>query len=146
MSLLKDEKTTRLDDLHRAGAEALGLYQDLEARVEDETLRAVLVPHIDAQRGLLERVAELRRETGQLPQAADPEVSHLEAAGALVRAAVLPGGTETHYVESILDAAADVDRHLGEALSLDLDGALRRLLESFQTENQAFERALRDRR
>ena len=142
MSLLKDEVTARLDDLQRAGMEALDLYQDIENRTDDETLRELLAPHIDAQRSMLERAADVRRELGQLPQVADPERAHLEAAGAFVRAMVLPGASTTHYVESLLDAAETVDRCLADALGLELDGRLRRALESFARENDAFRRAL----
>ena len=145
MSLLKDDATTRLDDLNLAGAEALGLYEDIGGRIDDASLSGLLAAQISTQRALLERIADLRRARGELPHAADPERSHLEAAEAFVRAIVLPGETETHYVESLLGAAATVGRNIDDALSLDLDGEMRALLEELGNGNAAFEAQLRSR-
>ena len=145
MSLLKDEATTRLDDLNLAAAEALGLYEDIGGRIDDKSLSGILTAQISAQRTLLERIADLRRARGELPHAADPERSHLEAAEAFVRANLLPGESSTHYVESVLDAASTVQRYVDGALSLCPDDEMRALLEELGNTNAAFEAALRSR-
>lgn len=143
MSIMKDETTARLDDLHRDGMEALGVFDDLARRIDDDDLRDLVAAHADAQRELLERIATVRRARGEMPHAGDPERSHLEAAGAVVRAALLPGRNTTHYVETLLEAARNVERHVDAALSLDLDAQLRRVLEAFRADNVAFDDALR---
>lgn len=145
MSFVKDEATSRLDDLYREGMEAVGVFEDLEERIEDVDLKGLVSAHAAAQRRLLERSADLRRARGEMPHAGDPERSHLEAAGAFVRAVLLPGETGGHYVESLLDTAAKVEKLLDDALALDLDGEMRRALESFREDNAAFLSELRKR-
>jgi len=145
VSLVKDEVTVRLDDLHREGMEAIGILDDLEERIDDADLKGLVAAHASAQRVLLERAADLRRMRGEMPHAADPERSHLEAAGAFVRAVMLPGQTSSHYIESLLDVAGKVETHPDAALELDLDAELRLLLESFRKDNAAFQEALRKR-
>ena len=145
MSLVKGEITARLDDLHREGMEAIGILEDLEERIDDADLKGLVAAHASAQRTLLERTADLRRKRGEMPHAADPERSHIEAAGAFVRAVLLPGQTSSHYVESLLDTASKVERHLDAALALDLESDMRSLLERFRNDNAAFQAALRKR-
>lgn len=145
MTLLKDDRTLRLDDLDIAASEAEALYEDLERRIDDDALRALVAEHAAAQREALGRVDEIRRARGDLPQAGDPERSHLGAAGAALRALVLPGDPAAHYVESLLDAAAKVSAALDDALAIDLDPDLRRLLTDLKDRNAAFETALRAR-
>lgn len=143
MSLLKDETTVRLDDVNRAGMEALELFEDLGEGIEDAALRTVVSAHAEAQRRLLERITALRRARGEMPQAADPERSHLEAAGAQLRAALLPGETSDRYVGSLLDAASHVEAAVDAALTLELDRELRTLLEACRSDNHRFRAALR---
>lgn len=143
MSLLKDPVTLRLDAVAATATETLGLYRDLEAVIDDQGLEALLAEQGSKQAELLQRVDELRRGRGDLPQAGDPERSHLEAAGAYLRAKLLPGETTAHYAESLLHAAAEVSARLDEALHLDLDPALRGLLEELSDTNRELERALR---
>lgn len=143
MSLFKDDATMRLDDVNLAAAEAAGLYADLLERIEDTELHRLVSNHLATQDRLVEQIADLRRNRGELPQAADPERSHLEAAGAYLRAIVLPGETIGHYVESMLDAAAAVATQIDNALSLDLDGELPGLLKEFSRVNAAYETELR---
>lgn len=145
MTLIKSEKTRRLDDLNLAGMEAMGLYEDILGHTDDDSLSRMLEAHIGSQRTLLERIVDLRRQRGELPQAADPERSHLEAAEAFIRAAVLPGETSEHYVESLLEAAGEVETHITSALALDLDAPMRALLEALRETNAAFETALQSR-
>lgn len=146
MTLVKDEATARLDDLYRSGMEAVGLFEDLDERIEDVDLKSLVAAHAAAQRRLLERTADLRRGRGEMPHAADPERSHLEAAGAFVRAMILPGQTSQHYIDSLLETAETVETHLDEALALQLDAEMRRLLESFRDDNASFQAELRRRR
>jgi|GEM_PF-2654004 hypothetical protein len=138
MSFVKDETTVRLDALHREGMEAIGTFEDLEERIDDVDLRGLVAAHAAAQRTLLERTADLRRAAGEMPHAGDPERSHLEAAGAFVRAVLLPGETSSHYVESLIDTALRVEKLLDDALALDLAAELRRALESFRADNSVF--------
>ena len=145
MTLIKDEATARLDDLHREGMEAIGVFEDIEEQIDDPDLKGLVAAHASAQRRLLQQAADLRRERGEMPHAADPERSHLEAAGAFVRAVLLPGETSGHYVESLLEAAGKVETHLDGALALDLDSKLRALLESFRDDHAAFQTELRKR-
>ncbi|HEX6992761.1 MAG TPA: hypothetical protein VF339_01305 [Gammaproteobacteria bacterium] len=145
MSFVKDEATARLDDLYREGMEAVGVFDDLAQSIDDADLENLVASHASAQRTLLERAAALRRARGEMPHAADPERSHLEAAGAFVRAVLLPGQTAAHYVETLLEAVRKVDRHLDAALALDLDAKLRRVLEALRDDNAAFDEALRKR-
>ena len=145
MSLVKDPATVRLDDLHREGMEAIGVFEDLAERIDDAGLEGLVAAHGAAQRNLLERIADLRRARGEMPHAGDPERSHLEAAGAFVRAVLLPGQTSDHYVESLLEAAGRIEEHLGAALALDLAPEVRDLLESFRRDNTDFRQALRQR-
>jgi hypothetical protein len=145
MTLIKDETTARLDDLYRTGMEAIGLFEDLEERIPDADLRARVTAHTEAQRRLLDRSAELRRARGELPHAADPERSHLEAAGTFVRAMFLPGESSEAYIDSMLEAVAEVERCLDEALKLQLAPELRHLLESFKRDSDAFRHELRAR-
>ncbi|HEX7081238.1 MAG TPA: hypothetical protein VF329_09505 [Gammaproteobacteria bacterium] len=145
MTLLKDETTARLDEVQKAGTESLGLYEDLAERIDDRALAALVRARLEEQKRLLERLAELRRERGDLPQAGDPERSHLEAAGAVVRAILLPGATTAHYVESLLGAAVETGRALDAAASLALDPETRRLLDALAASNGAFIEALRER-
>lgn len=146
MTLLKDEATVRLDDFYRSGMEAVGLFEDIETQIQDERLRSLVAEHAAAQRRVLEDTAELRRARGAMPHAADPERSHLEAAGAFVRAALSAEDDSAAYVDSLLTAADDVHRHTQHALELELAPDLRRLLESFRADNDAFRHALRARR
>ena len=142
MTLIKDEVTAKLDAVGRTGIEAIGLFEDLAGRLEDSALEEAVAAHAAAQRRLLERAADLRRARGEMPQAADPERSRLEAAGAFVRAALLPGAAPEHYVESLLDAAAKVGDAVAAALALELPPEIRALLESFERDNDAFRRTL----
>jgi len=143
VSVVKDAATARLDDLHREGMEVIGVLEDLEARIDDVDLKGLVAAHAAAQRTLLERIADLRRARGEMPHAADPERSHLEAAGAFVRAVLLPGHTSAHYNDSLLQAAGRIEARLDAALALDPDPRMRGLLESFRNDNAAFQRALR---
>lgn len=145
MTLVKDETTARLDDLHREGMEAIGILEDIEEQIDDLDLKGVIAAHASTQRRLLQQTADLRRERGELPHAADPERSHLEAAGAFVRAMLLPGETSSHYVESLLEASDKVGDRLRDALALDLDAKVRTLLESFRNDHAAFQAELRKR-
>lgn len=145
MSFVKDEITAVLDDLHREGMEAVGIYEDLQEHVEDSALRNLLAAHAAAQQALLQQAADWRRARGEMPHASDPERSHLEAAGAFVRAIFLPGRATDHYVESILAPAGRVERLIDDALALDLAVELRTLLESFRSDNAGFQAELRKR-
>ncbi len=145
MSFVKDETTARLDDLHREGMEAVGLYEDLQEHIEDSDLSNLLAAHAGAQQKLLQQAADWRRARGEMPHASDPERSHLEAAGAFVRAIFLPGRTSDHYVESILEPAGRVERLLDDVLALELAAELRAVLEAFRTDNAEFQAELRRR-
>jgi hypothetical protein len=145
MTLFKDERTLRLDDLDITAAEAEALYRDLEPRIEDEALRSRVAAHAAAQADLLSRVDALRRDLGELPQLGDPERSQLGAAGAHLRAIVLPGDVAIHHVESLLEAAGKVTAQVDLALGVELDAELERLLTELRRLNVAFEEALRAR-
>ncbi len=146
MTLIKDEATAKLDAVGRAGMEAIGLFEDLAERLEEPALRETVASHAAAQRYLLERTADVRRARGELPQASDPERPHLEAAGAVVRAALLRGDANEHYVESLLDAAARVGEAVEAALdSRELPAEIRALLEAFKRDHDAFRHTLRSR-
>jgi hypothetical protein len=145
MSLLKDERTLRLDDLDIAVSEADVLYRDLDDHIDDPALHALILRHADAQADTMAHFDELRRSLGDLPQAGDPERSHLGAAGAYLRAMVLPGDTTTHYIESLLEATSKVNLHVERALDLELDPALNQLLQDVKAANEAFATALRAR-
>lgn len=145
MTLLKDEMTARLDAVGCIGMETIGLLEHFEDRLDDPALRRLVASHAAAQRRLLERTADLRRERGDLPQTADPERTHLDTAGAVVRAALLPGNASEHYVESLLDAADRVEEAIDDALSLEPPPEIRALLESFKRDNEDFRRVLRSR-
>lgn len=145
MTLVKDDATAKLDAVGRAGMEAIGLFEDLAGRLEDPALRESVASHAAAQRRLLERMAGLRRSRGEMPQAADPERPHLEAAGAFARAALLGGDASEHYVESLLDAATKVGDAVDAALALELPTEIRGLLESFKRDNDQFRHTLRGR-
>lgn len=142
MNLLKDDVTMHLDDLSRAAAEASGLYADLLERIEDSKLHRLVSNHVAAQTELMERIADLRRERGELPQAGDPERSHLEAAGAYLRAIVLPGETTAHYIETMLEAARNVAVKVDDALALGMDGELQSHLKELERINTEYETAL----
>jgi len=142
VSLVKDDETACLDDLHREGMEAIGVFDDLGQRIDDADLETLVVAHAATQRQLLERVADLRRARGEMPHAADPERSRLEAAGAVVRAVLLPGQTATHYVETLLEAVRKVELHVDAALALELDPELRSVLEALRADAAAFGEAL----
>ncbi len=142
MSLVKDDVTAHLDDLYRKGMEAIGVYDDITRRIDDPDLGDLVAAHAAAQRELLERAAALRRARGEMPHAADPERSHLEAAGAVVRAVLLPGRNATHYVETLLETVRKVEGYLDAALALDLDADLRRVLEALRADNAGLGDAL----
>lgn len=143
MALIKDDRTRRLDDFELAASDALGLYADLVERIEERRLSAMLAEVTAGQSRLLKQVFDVRRELGELPQAGDPERSHLGAAGAQLRALVLPGSPTSHYVETLLEAAAGVSAALDGARTLDLDARLEALLDEFRKTNEAFEARLR---
>jgi hypothetical protein len=142
MNLIKDDRTLRLDNFELSATEALGLCNDLEEHIDDPALRALLAKHVAAQTELLRQVEHVRRARGELPQAGDPERAHLGAAGAYLRAVVLPGDATTHYAESLHAAAAKVSTALEEALAIEHDTTLARLLSEFQGANEDFVAAL----
>ncbi|MBN1240199.1 MAG: hypothetical protein JXB36_16970, partial [Gammaproteobacteria bacterium] len=122
----------------------LRLYGDLQEQIEDARLNALLHEALSSQSKLLRDIVDARRALGDLPQAGDPERSHLGAAGAHLRAMVLPGSARSHYVETLLEAAAGVSAELDAALAIDLAPQLKRLLEAFRESNAAFVTALRN--
>lgn len=144
MNLLKDDRTLKLDDVGIASAEALGLYRDLEERIEHPNLRTLLQTHTAAHARLLERLEDARRRRGEMPQGSDPERSHLDAAGAYLRAIVLPGETDVHFIESMLEAAENVGERIAAALALDLDTELAERLQALSDANASFVAHLRD--
>jgi hypothetical protein len=144
MNLLKDDRTLKLDDVGLAAIEALGLYRDLEERIEHSNLRTLLQTHTAAHAQLLERLEDARRQRGEMPQGGDPERSHLEAAGAYLRAMVLPGETDAHFVESMLDAADNVEEQIDAALTLELDTEIERPLLELRAANTDFQTRLRN--
>lgn len=146
MTLIKDEATTRLDAVNRAGLEAIGLFDDLESRLGDEELRELVETHASAQRRLLERAANLRRGRGEMPQPGDPERSHLEAVGAFVRAAFSPDDGTQPYVDSLLEAVDHVEQTVDDALAVELPAEIRDLLVSFKQDSEQFRRELEARR
>lgn len=143
MSLIKDDKTTCLDALSVAATETCTVYEDLVGRIEDPQLQALVREHAVLQRSIQETVEDLRRAAGELPQAGDPERGHFGAAGAYVRALVLPGDTTTHFIESLRAASARMSACLDDALALELDAPVKPLLERWRQANAAFDAALR---
>jgi hypothetical protein len=144
MSLLKDELTAQLDDVTRSASETLEFYADVVPQLESAELARLLESRCAAQRLLLERIAAYRRARGELPEAGDPERSHLGAAAAHLRARVLPGNATMHYAESVLEAAAKLGVEIDEALAAGPDEVLRAMLESFKGANAGFEQQVRD--
>jgi hypothetical protein len=143
MNLFKDERTLRLDDFDLAATEALELGRDLAERIEDAALQALVADHVASQSALLRQIDDVRRAQGDLPQAGDPERAHLGAAGAHLRAIMLPGDTTVHYVETLQNAAAKVSTELDGALATELSASLECLFAEFKQAHDAFESALR---
>lgn len=130
MSLLKDDRTIRLDELQLAGDEALELYAataESAAEPGAPAWRARVAAHEQTQRALLTRIAEHRRALGEQPQAGDPEWPTLESAGVRLRAAVAPNAASDPFAETLSAAARRLHDAIDAARGSDLDETLRAL-------------------
>ncbi len=140
--MLKGELTARLDEVTRAAENALTLTEDLAPRLESPSLaeraregRAVL------QRSL-EAVETERRRRGALPEAGEPERTHLEAVTLEVRAAFGRGPAGRHEARALIAAAGSVREAIAAALAASPDVALMERLEALEAACRAFERSL----
>lgn len=117
MSILRDEYTTTLADIHSHGEELVERYRDLmDQQVVSAPTESLLSHVVESRRALLERVEELESARGDLPKAGNSERALVRAIADWVQARV---HSETTLIMRLIEAETEWRNLVDEAVDMD---------------------------